>query len=190
MNELDPLWINSIVSIISTVAFVIIYLITVYQNRQTIKEMEKARKAEFLPKLKATLHFPASTYANLKIQNIGKGPALNVDATIKFCSSSSESESSRIWKEPLMMAGEYYMFVLPQKGNIKQIIQNVNYIHIKGVYEDIFGEKHEFEDKIDLNEILQNLPEAQIIWKYDPIDKVARTLEKIAEKLDSIGQNL
>ena len=190
MNEPDPLWINVIISLISNVAFVIIYVVTVYQNRQTIKEMEKARKAEFLPKLKATLHFPAPTYANLKIQNIGKGPALNIDATIKFCSSSSEGESSRIWKEPLMMAGEYYMFILPQGGNIKQIIQNVNYIHIKGVYEDIFGEKHEFEDKIDLNEILKNLPEAHIIWKYDPIDKVARALEKIAKNLDSIRRKL
>jgi len=185
---LDPLW----TSAIATIVLVIVNICCIWQNRQTIKEMEKARKAEFLPRIKATLHFAAPTFVNLKMQNVGKGAAVDIDALIK----TQPESGTRKWRQPLMAPGECEFFFLPEKGEFEKLANKYDFIVIEGSYKDIFGEKHVLKEKIDLKSFLSNIIGLQKIWKEPEqlrclkiLDKIEKILQDLVKEIGKIRQS-
>jgi hypothetical protein len=76
----DALW----ASVLLTVVLVVVNISTTIQNRETIREMEKARKAGFMPNVKAQLVWVGATQVALEMKNHGVGPAMNLKAEISF----------------------------------------------------------------------------------------------------------
>lgn len=171
---LDPLW----ASVIVTIVLVIINICIIWQNQRVIKEMEKARKAEFLPRIKATIHFAGPTFVELKAQNVGKGPALDIDAIIK----TMPKEKPRRWQQPLMASDECEFFFLPE-GDFEELAQKYDCVMLEGSFTDIFGERYTINEKIELKKFLAHIKELEKVWKEpEPL----KYLKKIEDKLRDI----
>jgi len=94
----DPLW----ASVFVTTILVAINAYYSWQVRQTIYEMEKARKAEFLPYVWAKLSWLGAVFLVLKLTNFGRGPAVNIDAQVTFL----PSNEKRLWNQSIMSPSE------------------------------------------------------------------------------------
>jgi hypothetical protein len=144
--------------------------------------MEKARKAEFLPRIKATIHFAGPTFVELKAQNVGKGAAIDIDALIKTL----PDGGSRKWQQPLMAPNECEFFFLPE-GNFEKLAEKYDYVVVEGSFKDIFGETFPINEKIEFKEFLANIKELKKVWKEpEPL----RHLKEIRDKLGDIERTL
>jgi len=152
-----------------------------YLTRQTVKEMEETRKFQFMPRVKATLHFAGPTYVELKTQNVGKGPAMDINAVIKV------GEEQRSWKQEMMVPEETELFFLPE-GDFKTLTEKFDFVVVKGSCKDIFGEQHKIDEKIDLKERLKDLPKLSMVWEEEPLRKIVRTLDRIETALRDISK--
>lgn len=174
--------------LVETVIFSGALIASVIQNyftRQTVKEMEKTRKLQFMPRIKATLHFAGPASVQLKIQNVGKGPALDIDAVIKTL----PGEEQRLWKQEMMVPDEFELFFLPEAG-LEKLAEKFDSIVVQGSCKDLFGKQHKIDDKIDLKERLKDLPKLKMVWQEDPIRKIARRLDDIKGSLRDIRSHL
>lgn len=174
---LDPLW----VSVFVTTVLVIINIIYILQNRQSIKEMEKARKANLMPYIRITLAWLGPIVVVLKASNVGKGPATNVKATITF----SPSEQTRPWAQSVMQPDEYFRILLPE-GNIDRVCEIAAQINIKGSYSDIFGQSFEIGETIDTKEFIDNARQLQPIMEPD----LPRLIKEIKDELHGIKNEI
>jgi len=155
---MDPLW----ASVLVTIVLVGINAYYAWQTRQTIGEMEKARKAEFMPHIKASLIFLGPVYLTLKLTNVGKGPAMNVDARIVFL----PSKETRPWEQRIISPNEFMHILLPD-GNIKRVCRKSAQIELRGTYNDIFGQSFEIKEVIDTNEFIEKSKELKPFLEPD-----------------------
>ncbi|RLI21322.1 hypothetical protein DRO54_03965 [Candidatus Bathyarchaeota archaeon] len=174
-----------IIEVIVLLATLIPMAIQVFLSRKAIEEAEKARKTSFMPRIKATLHFPAPTYAQLKMQNVGKGPAFDIEARIE----TAPKKDQRVWKQLVMTPDEHTIFFLPE-GNFEKLAQEFDFVLINGRYKDIFGEEYEINEKIDLKEQLKELPKLRMVWQEEPLRKIGRELEEIKKGLGKIEERI
>jgi len=177
------------ITLTSTSAFSTIVLVCVtayyaYQTKKTVEQMEKARRQQVLPVLKASLIFPGPAIIYLRIQNIGLGPAININATIKIEPGSHSHE----WLAPILNKDEYRKFLLPL-SSFEEILATYERIIITGSFGDIFGTKHQIIENLDVKKLLNSLKTQPIteLW-IDPyplkaLDKINDNLKKIADNL-------
>jgi len=156
---------------------------SIYHNRRVLKEMIEARKAEFFPRLKATLNFEAPTFVDLKIQNIGKGPATDIEGRISI----TPGENIREWKQLLMAPGESEFFLIT-KDPIDKLIEKYEYVIIKCKYKDIFGEEYHITEKIYLKKYLKDLEILKKLWKESELEKNIGYLKKLDVISDEIKE--
>jgi len=181
MTELTS---SDLLLIITTIIFLGTLIASIIQNyltRQTVKEMERTRKLQFMPRIKATLHSAGPTYVELKTQNVGKGPALNIDAVIKTL----PGQEKRHWKQKMMVPDESELFFLPE-ASLEKLAEKFDSVVIQGSCRDLFGEQHKIDEKIDLKERLKDLPKLKMVWEEDPLRKIARSLDDIKKTLRDI----
>jgi len=163
----DPLW----VSVIVTVVLVGINAFYAIQSRRTIKEMEKARKTEFMPHIRAELTFLGPVFLLLRMINVGKGPAIDVKARITF----SPSNESRLWEQGTMSPNESIRVFLPE-GNLDKVCETAARITVKGEYMDIFGQQFRIDEEIDTKEFIENMKQLQQIIEPD-MPRIIRQLK-------------
>jgi len=111
----DALW----ASVLLTIVLVVISAFYAWQTRQTISEMVKARKGEFIPHVRAELKWLGPVFLVLKVTNFGKGPAMNVNVEITFL----PSNEKRIWDDAILSPNESIRILLPE-GNIDKSVRN------------------------------------------------------------------
>jgi hypothetical protein len=168
----DPLW-TSVLAIIVLVAINAFYL---WQNRQVIREMEKARKAESMPHVRTELFFLGPIYVMLRMTNFGKGPAMNVKAQITFLPSGNK----RLWEQTIMSPKEFIRILLPD-GNINRILEQSAKIIVDGEYKDIFGETFKIHDEIDAKEFIDRATELQPVLEKDLTETVYGVKKEIED---------
>lgn len=166
----DPLW----VSVLVTVVLVGINAFYAIQMRQTINEMEKARKTEFMPNIRAELTFLGPVFLLLRMANVGKGPAIDVKAEISF----SPSNETRLWEQGTMSPDESIRIFLPD-GSLDRVCETAARIMVKGDYMDIFGQKFRIDKEIDTKEFIENMKQLRQIIEPD----VSRILRQINDEL-------
>jgi len=149
--------------------------------RQTIYEMEKARKAEFLPHVRAELSWLGPIFLVLELTNFGRGPAVDINAQITFL----PSKEKRPWCQSIMSPGESIRIFLPE-GNIEKVCKSSAQILVKGKYKDIFGQSFEINDTIDTAEFIKQAKQLKQLLERD----VPRLIESIKNELAKIGQTL
>lgn len=177
---MDPLW----VSVLVTIVLVGINAYYAFQARQTTSEMEKARKAEFMPYIKPTLIFLGPMYLVLRLTNNGKGPALNIRTEITFL----PSKEIRPWKQRIMPPNERIHILLPE-GNIKRVCEKSAEIRLEGTYTDIFDQLFEMNEIIDTKEFIEKSTQLKPILERDVprlIDNIKEELSRIKEAIERI----
>lgn len=171
---MDPLW----ASVIVTVVLVGINVYYAWQSRRTIAEMEIARKAEFMPHVKASLSFIGPVFLVLGLTNFGKGPAIDVKATITF----SPSNETRFWEQHVMSPSESIRIFLPE-GNIDKVCEKAARISVKGKYTDIFGQHFEVDEVIDTKDFIEKVKQLKQLVELD----LPRLVRGIKEEISKVN---
>lgn len=176
----DALW----TSVLVTVVLVVINACTIWQNRQVVREMEKARKAEFMPHIRAELFFLGPIAVMLRITNFGKGPAVNTKADITFLPSGTK----RLWEQTIMSPKEFIRILLPD-GNINRVLEQSAKIIVDGEYGDIFEKTYKLHDEIDVKEFIDRATELQQILEKD-LTTVVDGIKKEIRDLKTVLRNI
>lgn len=180
LSELDPLWASAFV----TIVLVLINVYYAWVSRQTVKEMQKARKVEFIPRIKASFHWAGPAFLELKAENVGKGPGFNIDAAIETI----PKEEPRKWEQSVMVAGEHVLFFLPE-GDLDALVKKYDLVSLRGSFKDIFGEDHEMNEELDVKE-LEKMRELKMVWREDPLRRIERHLNDIRKELRHLSNRL
>lgn len=173
----DPMW----VSVFVTVILVVINICYAWQTRQTIVEMERARKAEFLPYIKTRLDFLGPKFLILRMTNVGKGPAMDIDATVSF----SPSNEVRYWKQNMMSPDEFHRILLPD-GNIDTVCEKAQKITMKGNYRDILGQAFYIDEEINTREFIGEIQQLPQLIEPD----LGRLVSDIKDELRSLTSEM
>ncbi|MBE3115793.1 hypothetical protein IMZ68_01180 [Candidatus Bathyarchaeota archaeon] len=140
----DALWASVLLSIV----LVVVNISGAIQSRETIKEMQKARKAEFLPHIRVQLTWLTSTALMLKATNFGKGPAINIVAEIIY-----SHDNKKSWVDSIFAEKETLRIFLPD-SRMDVIPAQFPEIKITGQYEDIFAQKYPISETIDTKQFI------------------------------------
>jgi hypothetical protein len=173
----DPLW----VSVFVTVVLVVINISSAWQTRQTINEMKMARKADFLPHVKATLIFLGPRFLLLRMTNVGKGPALDIKITISFLPGNIE----RSWRQSMMAPSEINRILLPD-GNIDTVCEKAAKITVKGNYSDIFGQSFKIDENIDTKEFIDEMKQLSQLVEPD----LQRLVSDIKDEMQALTSEI
>lgn len=169
---LDALW----ASVIATVVLILINIVYAWQNRQVIKEMQEARKAEFMPNLKAKLSWLSPTFLILQITNFGKGPAMNIKAEVIF----HPCEEKRPFEASIVSPQESIKIFLPE-GNIEKILEKSSKIIVKGEYRDIFNKTFKLNETIDTKDFIEKTKQLKQAWEKDIVHELQSIEMELAE---------
>lgn len=173
----DALW----ASVLVTIVLVIINAFYLMQTRQTNKTMEKARKTDFLPHVRAELSFLGPVFLILKATNFGKGPATDIRAEITFL----PLNEKRVWQQAIMSPNEFIRILLPD-GSLAKILERSAEIIVKGEYKDVFGQTFPINERIDVKEFIDETTQLQPLLEKN----LASLVEDIKKKLEGIEDKL
>jgi hypothetical protein len=151
----DALW----ASVLLTIVLVIVNISTTMQNRVTIREMEKARKAAVMPNVKAKLVWIGATQVALKLKNYGVGPAMDLKAEISFLPANIKKN----WTDNIFSPNQSIKLWLPNGGDTHKMSSSIAQIIIKGEYSDVFGQKFQLNESIDTQKIIDEVSELKIL---------------------------
>ena len=165
-----------------------------------LKEMREARKAELRPCIKAALESYSASTIVLKIQNIGRGPAIGVD--VEYALKPFEDGKS-LWRYPLLSPGELKKVYIPelkeeQSNMLKRAIEKYKEINVKICYKDVFNEVHEEILSINLKEFEEGLSgtikessiEENIDWIRNYVRDIKEDIKALSTSLKEISNQM
>ena len=158
-----------------------------------LKEMREARKAELRPYIKASLDLTVSNTVFLKIQNIGKGTAIDINA--EFSLEPSENAKAK-WQYRLLNQSESKRFFPPdpdKKYKLDALIEKYEKVIVKITYRDIFKEEHKEILSNNLKEFKEGLFGSRMIldtsMKKD-IEDIKKYIEETSKNLKEISNQI
>ena len=165
-----------------------------------LMEMREARKTELRPYIKTALESYNESTIVLKIQNIGKGAA--IDVNVEYALKSVEDVKS-VWKYPLLSSGELKKIRLPELNKeepamLKEAIEKYKEIIVKIDYKDVFNEKHEKVSHINLKEFEEGLSgtieelsiEENIDWIRNYFREIKKDINVLSTSLEKISNQM
>lgn len=175
----EPVWL----SVIASLVLAGLTAIYVLQTQGMLKEMTKARKAEFQPHIKASLERVGPIAVELLLKNVGKGAAIDVHA--KFSVQPSE-EAEKNWHHPLLSPGDSELFFL-EPSDLKELAERYDAVVVHGSCKDVFGELHEIDERIDLKKVQKGWHEPGVVLKgslEERVREIGKKLERISTKIE------
>jgi hypothetical protein len=157
---------EAIAAIVTAVATMILALATLYQAVRTgnmVVELQDSRKTEFMPHVRIFLYMAQITIASLKIQNVGKGPAFDVDLKVTFKKSGAVVDE-RPFKPKVMVSQEDFELILPEM-QLDKMLNSFTHVQIVGNYLDVFKTQFKVDESIDVKEFVENVGKAHILWR-------------------------
>jgi len=188
----SPVGFDLTVSFIAQLLTLALVLATVWlgwQTRRVAKETLKARLADYEPIIKSTLGWIGPIGVSLKIQNVGRGVAKNIEVEIRQF---PEKDAPRKWMQPLLAPNEFARLPL-DSFYFKELTSTFEQIKIKGHCVDVLGRVHPIEDVIDLKEIkrsIENTPQLIETTIEEHIGEINRQLEGIRRHIEDIFRQM
>jgi hypothetical protein len=158
-----------------------------------LKEMREARKAELRPCIKASLDLIGSDIVVLKIQNIGKGAAIDINA--EFSLEPSENAKAT-WQYRLLSSTESKRFLLPdpdKKYTLDALTEKYKEVIVKISYKDVFNEMHEETLSINLKEFKEGLFGSIMLLDTsmkEHIEDIKKHIKEISKNLKEISNQI
>jgi len=180
----DALW----ASVLVTMVLVAINAYYAWQSRETIREMEKSRMADFIPHVRAELSWLGPVFLVLKATNFGKGPAISIKAEIVFL----PSEEKRLWGESIMSPNESIRVFLPQ-GEMEKVCEKSAKIIVKGECKDIFGQTFKIDESMDAKEFIEQTKQLQQLLErniVDEVEDIKKELRNVVTEVRNIRREL
>lgn len=173
----DALWVSVLVSIL---ALIVANISGLVQTRTTNKEMEKARKADFLPIIRVQLAFTPALV--LRVSNVGKGPALNIDIEITY-----SPDCKRRWLEPSFAEKETLRILLPGLVFPKQLPEIFPEIRVAGAYEDVFEQKYLINEIINTKQFID---ETAALQPISDSNEIVQAIVAVGREVQSLSCNI
>jgi hypothetical protein len=151
-----------------------------------LRNQQHTRREVFKPKMYAKLEYSEPKIPYVKVTNVGKGTALEVNVSIESESHEKLVSYSSKFVEPNETIG-----FQTKKVNLDEMCKEYGIIIIKMTYKDIYDNSKTISQElsIDLNEEKQKIESGIILgkWVTEEIIKIRKELEHI--KLEMIKQN-
>ena len=182
MGNMD---VNTIVVAVATVVLAIVTVWYAYTTHKMLKEQEKARKEEVQPKLWARLDFLTPICNVLRIENIGRGPAININVEYSVTPNGNTNK----WHYPILSSKEYQRFILPipeGDDDTNKLVRKYEFVIVRFNYEDLYGKNYKENVTIDLKKFKEGIEKGTVLYEEPLIDHI----KGIKEQLDKIHKVL
>lgn len=174
---------NETALVILTGALVLITGYYAWQNRQMVEEMRNARELSVTPKLALTMHLIGPTYPVTRLMNIGQGPAIDVETTLRFIRRQGDPLEIQ-WQATFMAPGEIHDFLEPPDlrhiESSEQLVDECSEITLTGSMNSSLGTGIEVRETTgDLRDWYEMSSKSQHVWEDEPRRKIPTELEKL-----------
>lgn len=178
---------------------VILVLITgwyAWETRRIVRNMEHDREEMHRPALSLQLISWQATALKLRIQNVGGGPALDIEGTIE--SRTKDGINLFSWSYPFLNVDKYEEFGLPMpkdsktedRFNFEKIRQNVLEVQAKLDYKSLGGVLYKLDKIIPVEKITEDWVNSKMLVTGDHPDRImpriAKTLEGIEKQIKEL----
>jgi hypothetical protein len=171
-----------------TAVLVIVTGYYAWQNRRMVREMAATREITVLPSLALEWTMLGPTLGVVTLRNVGPGPALDVNVSIRFepLPESSDPPDVRPWTASLIAPGRAREFLPMRPGDggvlhTEQLAETYAEVRLTGTYRDVLGKVYEAEDVLpDIREWRRITGESKARWQYPEPEK--RLAEALAER--------
>jgi hypothetical protein len=171
------------INIIASLLLVLVTAIYAYLTWRMVSEMRRAREEETTPYLIASLFPIGQKFVKLQIHNAGRGPALNVEADIRF--NPANGTQSHHWKHPIMLPGTHEDFRIPgSEFNIDKLAEIYQSVGVDLHWSNSFRKKQDATYEINFQE--QRDAWSGTPWLTHP-PEVEISLDKIKDELTKIN---
>lgn len=180
-----------------TFATVILVGITAYyawQNRAMASEMRKARELAVLPYVTLDLNSIGPVNKDVVIRNVGQGPALNLDAVLRFhLKKGQDAETGAALERRVQLgylaSGQMEEFLPPANAggdwSFPALAKLVEAITLEGTVRSALGKTHPINLRMDdLEERQHRLAEAQRRYERPILNRIHSELEKTREAVE------
>ena len=180
-GDLASIWIPPAL----TAAMVLATAIMAWKTRDLANETFKIRMAEYEPIIKANLRWIGPIAVSLRVQNVGKGVAKDVEIEIKEIPAKGTPRKSL---QPLIAPGSSATLFL-EPSYFEQLSKQFDKITVAGRCKDVLGNIHLINDIIDLRELeasIKHAPQMYELTLEDRIREVNKTLESIDRRIGTL----
>lgn len=181
-----------VVSAVNAAATVVLVLVTggyVALTYRLVGETRDARRQEVMPVINVEPEPYAIGAYGAKVENVGNGPAKDVDATISLEPGGPEHEL----RSKNIAAGGFTGSLEPEMK--RDVAEDYERLEIDGCLTDVWGVRDDFHDVFDLG-LLAEDDGADSIMEDDQVSRrlrnIERSLESIADgvEMDGLEKNL
>ncbi len=162
------------------------------QTKDLVIETRKTREYEILPIIKASFSFIGPVYVALRLENVGRGSAIDIEATIHF-EPAMNTMAERDWNERVLVQGSHRDFMLRNYGYIQNLGTHLSRITVNGKFKDILGVIHSFNETIDTGQFSKNITASEMRLSEsveDYLKDIAEHTESIGSKIDSLSSKV
>lgn len=157
-----------------------------------VSAADRANANAARPHLVLSMHNLAPKLFVIRVTNVGLGAALNNDGLLVIRSNDDRqlADDTRVWREPLLEAGAHQDFRPPdidgQFPDLDTLTMHYGQITLTGTTHDTFGNELQIDAEIrEVKMFRDQLADNRRLLVDSPIDRIARSIEKIERKLDS-----
>jgi hypothetical protein len=155
----------TIAGLIAAFAAVFLALLALFQ----LREMRETRKAEYSPQLRVYLYVTKVVLVVLRIANIGRAAAVDIDLTIVFMNAGQVVDKRRFEQDAILPLGNTDL--LPPEVDFEKVANKFDHITITGQYRDSLGKLHPVTREIDVNQFVGAIKRAKILARQNGNDE-------------------
>jgi hypothetical protein len=172
-----------------------------YQTHLTVRRHEEEIEAMTRPVLSFQLIPWQPKLLKLRIQNVGNGPALDVEGEIRTVLH-EDGEVSVPWAYPALTAGKYEEFGVPMSGeqvreaehDLDKIRKLVREVDAQFSYRSASGESYKLKEAIAVAEVTNAWVTSRMMATQDHheriMPRIAKALESIDDRLKRLSQDV
>jgi hypothetical protein len=170
----------------STLILAIITGIYVYFTWRMVREMKEARQVDQDSQLIAEFIPFGLMYINLRIENIGPGPAYNIKSKMYFFPISDLK--TEIWNQPVMLPNSFADFRPPgNEMELEKLKEKYQSFIVDLEWENSFHKVKYNHIEIDLDALMAGWSDAKWLIPPEPIHK---QLNSIRDEIKKIAENI
>ncbi|WP_134670423.1 helix-turn-helix transcriptional regulator [Halorussus marinus] len=159
-----------VINAVSTVVLVIVTGVYAYLTWGMVRETRRARKQEVTPVMNLDVEpFSIGAWAP-KIENIGNGPAIDVNGTVKLHPDGEEHEI----QTKNIPSGDFTGSLSPNVS--ENTHEEYESLVVEGSYRDVFGDRDTFKETYELD-LLAKLDGADSMMKRDQQERHLRSID-------------
>jgi len=170
---------------------VIITAVYVGLTWRMIREMQRTREAELEASLITTVVHMGGPHVKLRLQNVGQGPALDIEARIRL--EPIGTSENRTWRNPALLSGDFQDFKFPDTTDkpfdLNYLAENYDNVCIDLHWSSLLHKGQSAKHKINLKDHKEGswqagalLPEKGISDWLKSINDTLEDVEKAVKK--------